>query len=55
MLVEQGRKPIPVNEYVHRCPECFKIVDDLERFCPNCGTKLNWRHADLVQMVKDND
>ena len=36
------------KEIIYACPKCktdFRIFGDYEKFCHNCGTKIDWEHT----------
>lgn len=56
---KRKRKPIAVDisnwggrSIVYECPNChtsFRLMEDKERFCHNCGIKIDWN----VQLLLD--
>lgn len=34
---------IEVSKPPPRCDKCSKILEGIEKFCPECGNKLEWK------------
>lgn len=45
-IVEDISSWMPCTEILYKCPKCgtsFRILGSYEKFCHNCGQKIDWK------------